>query len=180
MACDELVLAHSAGEARAYGNTLLKLIEILSPKMRSIAVSPRELAIVGILESTTPMQRRVRMIAKFDPKQSRRWIWTVLVLALLATVALTDAVRGDGKPAPADASPPAPATQPLFSGAVTPTTNPSADVAGFEIRAYDINNLIVGANLDRNNEISAIKNALTNLVDRHSWTEAQIRKSTAS
>ena len=95
LACDEMVLHASSGEAKAYGHTLLKLIEILSPKVRSLAVSPRELAIVGILESTTPMQRRVRMIAQFDPKQSRRWIWTVLVLGALGCMTLTDAVKGE-------------------------------------------------------------------------------------
>ena len=180
LACDELVLSASSGEAQAYGRTLLKLIEILSPKVRSLAVSPRELAIVGILESTTPMQRRVRMIAQFDPKQSRRWIWTFVVLGLLACVALTDAVRGDGKPALVGANPTSPATQPastIFSSAINSETGgKSVDTAAFEIRAYDINNLIVGANLDRNNEISAVENALTKLVDPHSWTEAQMQE----
>jgi hypothetical protein len=46
----------------------------------------------------------------------------------------------------------------------------------FVIRAYDINNLIVGANLDRNNEIKAIKSAITNLVDPQSWTQEQIQE----
>ena len=94
LACDEMVLSASSGEVQAYGKTLLKLIEILSPKVSSLSISPKQLAIVGILEPTTPMQRRVRMIAQFNPKQSRRWIWTVVVLGTLSTVALTDAVRG--------------------------------------------------------------------------------------
>jgi beta-lactamase regulating signal transducer with metallopeptidase domain len=174
LACDELVLSASSGEAQAYGRTLLKLIEILSPKMRALAISPRQLAIVGILESSTPMQRRVRMIAQFDAKKSGRWMWTALVLAPLAMVALTDAVRGDNKPAPIDTNPAAPTTQQTPVVAPTPQTSiPSKASPDMEIRAYDINDLIQQGQ-DRNTQITAVTNAITNLIDRPSWTEANI------
>jgi bla regulator protein BlaR1 len=168
LACDELVLSASSGEAQAYGRTLLKLIEILSPKVRSLAMSPRELAIVGILESTTPMKRRVRMIAQFDPNQSRRWIWTVLVLGILGAVALTDRVRGDN-----NASKPAPATKPdvLFADSVV-TTQATAQAAATEIRAYDINDLIRNSGLDRPTEIASVSKAIKSLVEPQSWAES--------
>ncbi len=108
LACDELVLSACETDAPAYGRTLLKLIELLSPRPTSRAM----IGIVGILESTTPMQRRVRMIAQFDPKNSGRWIWTVVVLGLLGCVALTDAERGDGGGRGAAPSS-QPATQPV-------------------------------------------------------------------
>jgi hypothetical protein len=48
------------------------------------------------------------MIAQFNPNQSRRWIWTATVLALLGGVALTDSVRAKDPSAPSTK----PSTQP--------------------------------------------------------------------
>jgi beta-lactamase regulating signal transducer with metallopeptidase domain len=96
LACDELVLSISAGrDAQAYGRTLLRLVELLStPK------SIPQPHVVGILESTGPMKRRVRMIARFNPPppslgKSSRWIWTFALLLGLGCTTLTDAVHGD-------------------------------------------------------------------------------------
>jgi hypothetical protein len=93
LACDELVLACSNGrDAHAYGCTLVKLIEHLSSR-----AVPRQL--VGIIESTGPMQRRVRMIARFNPTASKGWVWALCLLTVLGCTTMTDAVRGDDKPA---------------------------------------------------------------------------------
>jgi beta-lactamase regulating signal transducer with metallopeptidase domain len=95
LACDELVLARSRGQdAQTYGRTLLKLIEHLSARP-----TPRQL--VGILESTGPMQRRVRMIARFNPNSSGGWMWGVTLLMILGCTALTDRVRADNPQNPA-------------------------------------------------------------------------------
>jgi beta-lactamase regulating signal transducer with metallopeptidase domain len=134
LACDELVLAHCSNDAQAYGQTLVKLIEILSPR-----AATRQL--VGILESTTPMQRRVRMIARFNPKQSPRWILTLTVLSALACVALTDAVRGDNKtPQPAVPTPPTsePANVPVAATLSEPA--PDSETKPVEVD-YDITDL---------------------------------------
>jgi hypothetical protein len=107
LACDEMVLANSDGrEARAYGQTLLKLVEILAPA----PAAPGQL--VGILEGSSSMQRRVLMIAKFDPRHSSRWMWALAILLLLAVTALTDAVSESASAA-------APATAPAQAEAVT-------------------------------------------------------------
>ena len=99
LACDELVLVSGdRRDAQIYGLTLVKLVEILSPRQRVGQV-------VGILESTGPLKRRVRMIANFNPQSSSRWIWTIGLLLLLGCAALTDAAHGKDKDLAASAPP---------------------------------------------------------------------------
>jgi beta-lactamase regulating signal transducer with metallopeptidase domain len=109
LACDEMVLSLASPHAQnpqSYGRTLLRLAELLTD--RAALVHPPQA--VGILEPTHVMQRRMRMIAQFNPdRASRRWIWLAMPLLLIALTALTDAVKGQS-PAPASRS--ASATQP--------------------------------------------------------------------
>jgi beta-lactamase regulating signal transducer with metallopeptidase domain len=108
LACDETVLSLRGGDEKlAYGQTLIQLIEILSPAART----PRQM--VGILETSTPMKRRVRMIAKFDARRSKQWLLAALIVAGLGSVALTDRVTAQQRPtAPANT----PATRPANAG----------------------------------------------------------------
>jgi beta-lactamase regulating signal transducer with metallopeptidase domain len=101
LACDELVLLRSeGGEAQAYGRTLLKLIEHLSPRP-----APRQL--VGIVESSGPIKRRVRMIARFNPRSSGGWLLGLCLVVMLGCTTLTDAVSADDKKAPPGGAVPA-------------------------------------------------------------------------
>ncbi len=117
LACDEMVLSLVSPHAQnpqSYGRTLLRLAELLADRA-ALAHPPQT---CGILEPTHVMQRRMRMIAQFNPdRASRRWIWLAMPLLLIALTALTDAVKGQS---PAPASRPASATQPAYDvGALT-------------------------------------------------------------
>jgi hypothetical protein len=103
LACDELVLACSEGrDAQAYGQTLLKLIEHLSPR-------PVSRQLVGIIESIGPLRRRVHMIARFNPTTSSRWAYGLCLLMILGCTALTDAVKADNNNTTQRVAPAAPA-----------------------------------------------------------------------
>ena len=84
LACDELALSISGeAEGRAYGETIIKLLETCSPP----AALP---GLVGILEDKNQMFQRIGMIARF--KQHSRWSFPGLALAAaLAVSTLTSA-----------------------------------------------------------------------------------------
>lgn len=84
LACDALALAAAdPGEHRAYGQTILKLLE----RFARPSAMP---GLVGILEDKHQMKRRIGMIARF--KQPPRWsIGGGLLLAACAALGLTDA-----------------------------------------------------------------------------------------
>jgi len=84
LACDELALSRAeTGEARSYGETILKLLERCPEQ-------PLASAMVGILEDSAEVERRISMIARF--KRRQEWsIYGVLILVLLGLVTLTDA-----------------------------------------------------------------------------------------
>lgn len=84
LACDELALSCAGeGEKRAYGETIIKLLEQCS---RPAALP----GLIGILEDKTQMRRRILMIARFKPV--RRWsALAAAIVAVLGLVALTDA-----------------------------------------------------------------------------------------
>lgn len=118
LACDETVLALShESDPQAYGQTLLRLIEILSPR-----ASERQPQLVGILEPSGPLQRRMRMIAQYRHQGSARWVWLSLVLLALGCTSLTDSVRGQERTV--TQAPPRPATQP----AARPTDPEKVDI----------------------------------------------------
>lgn len=87
LACDELVLSIAQQqERRAYGQTMIKLLQTL---FRGTVLP----GLVGILEGTHPMRRRISMIAQFDGKQ--RWTSLALLSVMgLAAISLTDGVHG--------------------------------------------------------------------------------------
>ena len=95
LATDELVLlaAGHADDRQLYGQTILKLLQTLSRG----AVLP---GVVGILERTHPMRRRITMIAQFTDDNTvrrSRSRWSALALAAglaLGAVTLTGPVRG--------------------------------------------------------------------------------------
>jgi bla regulator protein BlaR1 len=96
LATDEMVLlaAGHSDDRHLYGQTILKLLQTLS---RRGAVLP---GVVGILERTHPMRRRITMIAQFTDdhavRRSRsRWSALALAAALaVGAVTLTGPVRG--------------------------------------------------------------------------------------
>jgi beta-lactamase regulating signal transducer with metallopeptidase domain/protein involved in polysaccharide export with SLBB domain len=112
LACDELVVARaSETERRAYGHTIVKLLETFS---RGVSPMPGS---VGILEGKQQMKRRITMIARFA-KRNRAWSAVAAVLVLgLSACALTD-----GTKTKAGSPDVRPQTQP---SAVPPTTSPS-------------------------------------------------------
>lgn len=114
LACDEAVLAK--GEpAAAYGQTLLKILEIS-------AARPFPVGAIGIIESKSFVQRRIRMIAAF--RRTPAWI-AFPALALTVTLAastLTSAVSKAAAPAAAST----PATAPADSA---PTNRAQLDQA---------------------------------------------------
>ena len=84
LACDALALdAADPEQNREYGRTILHLLENMSAKVSAPGL-------IGILEDQRQLRRRLRMIASYRP--ARRWgFWSMLLLAGLAVVCLTDA-----------------------------------------------------------------------------------------
>jgi beta-lactamase regulating signal transducer with metallopeptidase domain/uncharacterized GH25 family protein len=93
LACDELALL-CAGDAAgiSYGETVIKLLENLH---RPAAIP----GLMGILEDKQQMRRRIAMIAQFR-KPSRWSLLAALLLAAVATTALTDAKTEKASDAP--------------------------------------------------------------------------------
>lgn len=84
LACDHLALSCIRGDARAYGRTIVHLLE-------EFAKPARLPGLVGILEDPSQMKRRISMIAKFTVP-ARRWsVIAVLTMCLLGCIALTNA-----------------------------------------------------------------------------------------
>ena len=93
LACDALAIeAAGADQHRAYGRTILHLLENLTPR----APLP---GLVGILEDKRQLRRRIGMIANFRP--GNRWgLPSAALLLLLALVGLTDAQSPKSKSEP--------------------------------------------------------------------------------
>jgi beta-lactamase regulating signal transducer with metallopeptidase domain len=83
IACDDLALQTAgASHNRAYGRTMLRLLESVSVRY------PRP-CLVGILEGKRQLHRRMNMIAR--PSSARRPVVAIGLLTILALVGLTDA-----------------------------------------------------------------------------------------
>lgn len=109
LACDEAVLRVSGAPAgREYGQTILKLIESLS---RGGALpAPAPAGAVGVVQHRVLMQRRLTMIAKFDPtRRGRPFTGAVLSLALGGAM-VASAVRAQDA---AQVAPPPPPPVPV-------------------------------------------------------------------
>ncbi len=85
LACDALMLARTeGGEPKAYGRTIVSLIERFSRPQRLPGMA-------GILETKSQLKRRLTMIARFK-KKSYRWSpLAVILLVLLGCVAVPSA-----------------------------------------------------------------------------------------
>lgn len=101
MACDEAVLAYAPWrEGRAYGSTIVKLLELLSRG----AVPAGAMGAVG---HKALMHRRIAMIARFDGSR-RHWSASGLLLSAAVTgAALAGAVRAQVQPVQEQPAPPA-------------------------------------------------------------------------
>jgi bla regulator protein BlaR1 len=100
-ACDAAVLALTGRAARAdYGRTILRLATELS-------LSPRPSPAVGILETRTTLERRLRLIAAED-RPTRRWPAAAVAVVALALVAATNAQQPSAKTRVAPTERPAP------------------------------------------------------------------------
>jgi len=85
LACDGLAVSMmETDEPPRYGRTILNLFERFS----QVSYVP---SIAGILEDSSKLERRIKMIAKFKKTSRKRSVWAVLVLVALAYVTLTDA-----------------------------------------------------------------------------------------
>jgi beta-lactamase regulating signal transducer with metallopeptidase domain len=127
LACDELVMSRTSDtDRRAYGHTIVKLLETFSRSGAGGAMAqPLPAGGVGILEGKAQMKRRITMIAKFA-RSSRAWtVVAALIVIVLGAVALTDAVVQAEEPAK-------PATRPaggqktikMADGTLVPTNGP--------------------------------------------------------
>ena len=127
LACDELVMSRTSDtDRRAYGHTIVKLLETFSRSGAGGAMAqPLPAGGVGILEGKAQMKRRITMIAKFA-RSSRAWtVVAALIVVVLGAVALTDAVVQAEEPAK-------PATRPvggqktikMADGTLVPTNGP--------------------------------------------------------
>jgi beta-lactamase regulating signal transducer with metallopeptidase domain len=89
IACDAAVLALAGNAGRAdYGRTILRLASELSAATRfSRALAPA----VGILETHSPLERRLRMIAQDSHPRPARWAASAVVVLALAAVTCTNA-----------------------------------------------------------------------------------------
>ncbi|MHC4507508.1 MAG: M56 family metallopeptidase, partial [Planctomycetota bacterium] len=87
LACDGLVLSTmDTGEPPKYGQTLINLFERFS----QVTYVP---SIAGILEDTSQLKRRIKMIARFK-KNSYRWSpLAVILIIVLGCVSLPDAIQ---------------------------------------------------------------------------------------
>jgi beta-lactamase regulating signal transducer with metallopeptidase domain len=104
-ACDAAVLALTGRASRNdYGRTILRLATELS-------LSPRPSPAVGILETASSLERRLRMIAAEEARPARRWPAALVAVFALALVAATNAEAPAAEDAPAD-DPPKPAARP--------------------------------------------------------------------
>jgi len=85
LACDRLAISMMApDEPPRYGQTIVNLVESFS----QVSYVP---SVAGILEDTSQIERRIRMIVDFR-KASRIWsVGAVLLVVVLACVALTNA-----------------------------------------------------------------------------------------
>ncbi|MHC4424798.1 MAG: M56 family metallopeptidase, partial [Planctomycetota bacterium] len=84
-ACDGLALSTlSADEPPRYGHTIVNLLE----KFSQVSYVP---SVAGIVEDTSQIERRIKMIAKFKKTSRTRSVAAALLVAILACVALTDA-----------------------------------------------------------------------------------------
>ena len=94
LACDALALeASGADQNRAYGRTILRLLDSYSPR----AAMP---GLVGILEDKRQLRQRIVMIANYVP--AKKWpLAAALLVGLLAIVGLTDAQNNTPGSAPA-------------------------------------------------------------------------------
>jgi beta-lactamase regulating signal transducer with metallopeptidase domain/N-acetylneuraminic acid mutarotase len=83
LACDALVLSCTGdGEQKAYGRTMLRLLEDFVPR----APFP---AMAGILEESSQLATRIRCIASFS-RRSPSPAWALALIMVLALAALTD------------------------------------------------------------------------------------------
>jgi len=97
LACDELVLStDGVAQPRRYGQTIIGLVERFNQKRYLPAM-------VGIMEDKSQLKRRITMIAEFK-RHSRKWsLLAVLIIALVATIALTNAkISSESAPNKAD------------------------------------------------------------------------------
>jgi beta-lactamase regulating signal transducer with metallopeptidase domain len=114
LACDEAVLSVSPWrEGRAYGSTIVKLLELLSRG----AVPAGAMGVIG---HRAQMHRRIAMIARFDGSR-RHWSASGLLLsAAVLGAALAGAVRAQVQPA----------SEPPAAQAATEPKDSSPDEAG--------------------------------------------------
>jgi hypothetical protein len=84
-ACDGLALSTlSPDEPPRYGHTIVNLLE----KFSQVSYVP---SVAGIVEDTSQIERRIKMIAKFKKTSRTRSAGAVLLVAIVACIALTDA-----------------------------------------------------------------------------------------
>jgi bla regulator protein BlaR1 len=85
IACDRLAMSTmEPDEPPQYGRTIVSLLESFSQTRYLPSVA-------GILEDSTQVERRIRMIANYKKATRTRWAGAMLLLATLACIVLTNA-----------------------------------------------------------------------------------------
>ena len=162
LACDELVMSRTSDtDRRAYGHTIVKLLETFS-RTGGAAARPLPAGGVGILEGKAQMKRRITMIAQFA-RNSRAWTAVAVVLVLaLALVALTDAVQAEE---------PVKATQPTSREVISTQDHPQVDAEVPEIRK-----LMERETIPSSGEVRvAVEAGIKRAIDRRTVRDAQGR-----
>ena len=122
LACDRMVLESQGTdlvEARAYGETLLKLIQECPP-------SPCPPALIGIMEGEQSVKERLRQVAKFKCGARGNRTMGFLLLLMLAVIGLSNAQTKKIAPASEERE------QPLHDGIRSETTKVSAGIQMLE------------------------------------------------
>ena len=107
IACDAAVVALAGEAGRAdYGRTILRLATELAADLAPGRFSPRPFPspALGILQSRSPLERRLRMIAAAPNARASRWPVVFVALFALALVACTNQGSPDGKAPPKSAA----------------------------------------------------------------------------
>ncbi len=136
LACDAAALACApATDARAYGDTILKLLADASRP----AFAP---SLVGILEDKSLIKQRIRQIAGF--KQTRRWpILAATLLATLCVFAMTDAQSPNNHKSSNQKTGGDIAHSPEASKTASPSNNESVKATEIQADSVNVNTLVL-------------------------------------
>jgi beta-lactamase regulating signal transducer with metallopeptidase domain len=85
LACDEVVLMHlDRGEEKKYGHTILDMVELISGRINYAGIA-------GILEDKSQINDRISMISRFNSKNNKFSVLTIIIIVFLGSSILVNA-----------------------------------------------------------------------------------------